>query len=211
MSFVVRVREYQWAVLSPVILKCLHSLAKKKKKKKKLVLIRITDDPNWEVLHKSVKMERLETLGRKSQNEMQRWKMHIGRNNLYQDTVSIREGCSRREINGRKPKNVVHEVKGNLLSSYSRQPLHLFSGKLGFKIHLQFAWLKGQCSFGLCMQKHVSKERHGSLPPEQPAVHHSSCFFPVWKHPVHQSMCKIVAYQSKWEAWERCWPWQMRL
>jgi len=58
--------------LSPVILKCLHSLAKKKKKKKKLVLIRITDDPNWEVLHKSVKMERLETLGRKSQNEMQR-------------------------------------------------------------------------------------------------------------------------------------------
>lgn len=47
-------------------------ISQKKKKKKKLVLIRITDDPNWEVLHKSVKMERLETLGRKSQNEMQR-------------------------------------------------------------------------------------------------------------------------------------------
>lgn len=48
------------------------SFISQKKKRKKLVLIRITDDPNWEVLHKSVKMERLETLGRKSQNEMQR-------------------------------------------------------------------------------------------------------------------------------------------
>lgn len=29
------------------------------------MLIKITDDPNWEALHKSVKIERLETLGRK--------------------------------------------------------------------------------------------------------------------------------------------------
>lgn len=29
------------------------------------MLIKITNDPNWEALHKSAKIERLETLGRK--------------------------------------------------------------------------------------------------------------------------------------------------
>jgi len=42
------------------------------------MLIKITDEPNWETLRKSVKIERLETFCRKWQNKMQLQKMHVG-------------------------------------------------------------------------------------------------------------------------------------
>lgn len=45
------VEEHQGAVLSPVFFKHLHSLAKRQEE---YMLIKITDDPNWEALHKSV-------------------------------------------------------------------------------------------------------------------------------------------------------------
>lgn len=54
-------------------------------------------------------------------------KCMLGRNNLYQDTISSEEGCSRREINGRKLKDVAYGVKGNLTAQLFKGNLCTFS------------------------------------------------------------------------------------
>lgn len=49
------------------------------------------------------------------------------RNNLYEDAISRKEGCSRSRINGRKPKDVDHGAKGNVAEQLFKGDLCTFS------------------------------------------------------------------------------------
>lgn len=50
-----------------------------------------------------------------------------GRNNLYEDTISRKKGCSRSRINAKKPKDVDHGVEGNVAEQLFKGDLCTFS------------------------------------------------------------------------------------
>lgn len=54
-------------------------------------------------------------------------KRRWGRNSLYEDTISRKEGCSRSRINGRKTKDVDHGIKGNVAEQLLKRDLCTFS------------------------------------------------------------------------------------